>query len=68
MLVFVDTQVRCDQLFQQLTSAGYPCLSLHGGKEQLDRDYTIKDFKDKLRTLMVVCLPAPESSHTPATI
>jgi ATP-dependent RNA helicase DDX46/PRP5 len=44
-IVFVDTQAKADSLFEQLTRCGYCCLSLHGGKEQEDRDSTISDFK-----------------------
>jgi ATP-dependent RNA helicase DDX46/PRP5 len=44
-IVFVDTQAKADSLFEQLTRCGYCCLSLHGGKEQEDRDSTILDFK-----------------------
>lgn len=68
VLVFVDTQTRCDQLFQQLTNAGYPCLSLHGGKDQVDRDYTIKDFKDKFRTLMVATSVAGRGLDVPELV
>jgi ATP-dependent RNA helicase DDX46/PRP5 len=46
-IVFVDTQVRADNLFEQLLRNGYVSLSLHGGKEQEDRDSTIADFKRK---------------------
>ena len=46
-IVFVDTQVRADNLFEQLLRNGYLSLSLHGGKEQEDRDSTISDFKRK---------------------
>ncbi len=46
-IVFVDTQIRADNLFEQLLRNGYPALSLHGGKEQEDRDSTISDFKRK---------------------
>ena len=45
VIVFVDTQVKADSLFEQLTRCGYVSLSLHGGKEQEDRDSTISDFK-----------------------
>ena len=38
MLVFVDTQTKCDSLFSDLQRAGYATLSLHGGKDQTDRD------------------------------
>lgn len=47
VIVFLDTQVRTDNLFEQLLRSGYSCLSLHGGKEQEDRDSTIADFKRK---------------------
>jgi ATP-dependent RNA helicase DDX46/PRP5 len=38
ILVFVDTQQRCDNLFMELVRAGYAGLTLHGGKDQYDRD------------------------------
>lgn len=53
ILIFTDKQESVDQLFRQLIDAGYPCLSLHGGMDQSDRDFTIADFKSKLRTIMV---------------
>jgi len=46
-IIFVDTQIRADNLFEQLLRNGYVTLSLHGGKEQEDRDSTISDFKRK---------------------
>lgn len=52
-LIFVDTQERCDEVFSDLMKAGYFALSLHGGMDQVDRDQTIADFKNKLRTIMV---------------
>lgn len=45
VLIFVDTQVKADSLYEQLMRCGYVSLSLHGGKEQEDRDSTISDFK-----------------------
>ena len=53
ILIFVDKQEAVDNLFRELISSGYPCLALHGGMDQNDRDYTITDFKGKLRTVMV---------------
>ena len=47
VIVFVDTQVRADSLFEQLLRNGYSTLSLHGGKDQEDRDSSISDFKRK---------------------
>lgn len=53
ILIFVDRQESADKLFADLMQAGYPCLSLHGGKDQQDRDFTIDDFKKKATTIMV---------------
>lgn len=33
--------------------AGYPCLSLHGGKDQSDRESTIADFKSSVCNILV---------------
>lgn len=44
-LVFVDRQESADDLFRDLLQRGYVCSSLHGGKEQIDRDEAIKNFK-----------------------
>ena len=53
ILVFVGSQDRCDMLFTELVSSGYPCLSLHGGNDQDDRESTIADFKSDACDLMV---------------
>jgi len=45
VLIFVDTQDAADNLFKELVGKGYACLSLHGGKEQVDRDQILNDFK-----------------------
>mmetsp|Transcript_15775 Transcript_15775/g.23219 ORF Transcript_15775/g.23219 Transcript_15775/m.23219 type:complete len:495 (+) Transcript_15775:1770-3254(+) len=47
VIVFVNTQAKADSIFEQLLRCGYISLSLHGGKEQEDRDSTISDFKQK---------------------
>ncbi|GMH73165.1 hypothetical protein TrST_g7019 [Triparma strigata] len=46
VLVFVDTQQKADEIYEQLTKNGYTALSLHGGKEQDERDETISEFRD----------------------
>ena len=53
ILVFVHTQEKCDTIFRDLLRAGYPCLSLHGGKEQSDRESTISDFKSDVCNVLV---------------
>ena len=45
ILIFVDRQDSADHLLKDLLKRGYPCMSLHGGKDQADRDSTIADFK-----------------------
>jgi ATP-dependent RNA helicase DDX46/PRP5 len=44
-LIFVDRQEAADNLLRDLMRKGYVCMSLHGGKDQVDRDSTIADFK-----------------------
>ena len=53
ILVFVEKQDTADGLFKDLLKKGYPCLSLHGGMDQFDRDSTIADFKNGVTKLMV---------------
>ncbi|KAG0140480.1 hypothetical protein CROQUDRAFT_53185 [Cronartium quercuum f. sp. fusiforme G11] len=52
-LVFVDRQESADNLFRDLLKKGYPCLSLHGGKEQVDRDQVIADFKAGVTPIVI---------------
>lgn len=44
-LIFVHRQDSADNLLRDLLAKNYACMSLHGGKEQVDRDATISDFK-----------------------
>ncbi|KAI1807119.1 P-loop containing nucleoside triphosphate hydrolase protein [Daldinia bambusicola] len=44
-LIFVERQEKADDLLKELLRKGYPCMSIHGGKDQIDRDSTIVDFK-----------------------
>ncbi|KAG2501579.1 hypothetical protein HYH03_000084 [Edaphochlamys debaryana] len=53
ILIFVDKQESCDNLFRDLLRYGYPCLSLHGGKDQSDRESTIADFKGAVCNILV---------------
>ncbi|XP_057308530.1 probable ATP-dependent RNA helicase DDX46 [Hydractinia symbiolongicarpus] len=53
VLAFVEKQDTADSLFKDLLKNGYPCLSLHGGMDQFDRDSTIADFKNGVTRLMV---------------
>ncbi|XP_074622997.1 putative ATP-dependent RNA helicase DDX46 isoform X2 [Acropora palmata] len=53
VLVFVEKQEKADMLFKDLLRRSYPCLSLHGGMDQFDRDSTIADFKNGVTNLMI---------------
>jgi ATP-dependent RNA helicase DDX46/PRP5 len=53
ILVFVHSQEKADAVFRELLKAGYPCLSLHGGKDQEDRESTLADFKADVCSLLV---------------
>jgi ATP-dependent RNA helicase DDX46/PRP5 len=52
-LIFVDRQESADNLLKELMRKGYPCMSIHGGKDQVDRDSTIEDFKAGIFPLLV---------------
>ncbi|ORX44050.1 P-loop containing nucleoside triphosphate hydrolase protein [Piromyces finnis] len=52
-LVFVDRQEAADNLLRELIRFGYPCQSLHGGKDQADRDSTISDFKSGVTNILI---------------
>ncbi|KAK0628447.1 P-loop containing nucleoside triphosphate hydrolase protein [Bombardia bombarda] len=44
-LIFVERQEKADELLRELLRRGYGCMSIHGGKDQEDRNSTISDFK-----------------------
>ncbi|KAI8053810.1 hypothetical protein BDF22DRAFT_438898 [Syncephalis plumigaleata] len=52
-LIFVDRQEAADNLMRDLMRRGYSALSLHGGKDQMDRDSTISDFKAGVVPILV---------------
>ncbi|KAG0321143.1 pre-mRNA processing RNA-helicase [Linnemannia gamsii] len=45
VLIFVSRQEAADNLLRDLNRRGYPSMSIHGGKDQVDRDSAISDFK-----------------------
>jgi ATP-dependent RNA helicase DDX46/PRP5 len=52
-LIFVDRQDSADGLLKALMNRGYPCMSIHGGKDQIDRDSTIADFKAGIVPILI---------------
>jgi len=66
ILIFVEKQIEADDLFKELFKIGYKCLVLHGGMDQTDREFTIQDFKDKVRNVMIatsVCARGLDIKH-----
>jgi ATP-dependent RNA helicase DDX46/PRP5 len=53
ILIFTDRQESVDQLYRQLLEQGYNSMTLHGGKDQLDRISVISDFKSGLENIMI---------------
>ncbi|KAF9122062.1 pre-mRNA processing RNA-helicase [Mortierella sp. 14UC] len=45
VLIFVSRQEAADNLLRDLNRRGYLSMSIHGGKDQVDRDSAISDFK-----------------------
>ncbi|KAI1263099.1 P-loop containing nucleoside triphosphate hydrolase protein [Xylariaceae sp. FL1019] len=52
-LIFVERQEKADDLLKDLLQKGYPCMSIHGGKDQIDRDSTIQDFKNGVVPILI---------------
>ncbi|KAI8071365.1 P-loop containing nucleoside triphosphate hydrolase protein [Gongronella butleri] len=53
VLIFVDRQEAADNLLGELLRRGYISQSLHGGKDQVDRDTTIADFKSGVINILI---------------
>ncbi|CAL8089985.1 unnamed protein product [Calicophoron daubneyi] len=59
VLIFVEKQESADELMRVLLKYGYPCLSLHGGIDQYDRDSVMTDFKrGNIRLLIATSVAA----------
>ena len=59
VLVFVNKQDTADLILKDVMSVGYPCLTLHGGIDQQDRDSNIKDFRQgNIRLLVATSVAA----------
>lgn len=52
-IIFVDRQEATDILWKNLMSRGYVSLSIHGGKEQIDRDSALSDFRRGVVNLLI---------------
>ena len=52
-LIFVNNQDTADRLLKELMRKYYSCMSIHGGKDQIDRDSTIDDFKSGVVPILI---------------
>ncbi|KAG8052844.1 hypothetical protein GUJ93_ZPchr0001g32315 [Zizania palustris] len=52
ILIFMDTKKGCDQITRQLRMDGWPTLSIHGDKSQLERDWVLSEFKSGKSPIM----------------
>ncbi|KAK9117284.1 hypothetical protein Sjap_016231 [Stephania japonica] len=53
VLIFVETKKGCDQVTRQLRMDGWPALSIHGDKEQTERDWVLAEFKSGRNPIMI---------------
>ncbi|KAH7550517.1 hypothetical protein JRO89_XS13G0206400 [Xanthoceras sorbifolium] len=52
ILIFVETKKGCDQVTRQLRMDGWPALSIHGDKNQSERDWVLAEFKSGRSPIM----------------
>ncbi|XXG79716.1 hypothetical protein AAC387_Pa09g0728 [Persea americana] len=52
ILVFLETKKGCDQVTRQLRMDGWPALSIHGDKNQSERDWVLAEFKSGRSPIM----------------
>ncbi|XP_057804283.1 DEAD-box ATP-dependent RNA helicase 20 [Salvia miltiorrhiza] len=53
ILIFVETKKGCDQVTRQLRMDGWPALSIHGDKNQDERDWVLAEFKSSRTPIMI---------------
>ncbi|KAE8665911.1 hypothetical protein F3Y22_tig00112523pilonHSYRG00116 [Hibiscus syriacus] len=49
---FMETKKGCDQVTRQLRMDGWPVLSIHGYKNQAERDWVLAEFKSGRSPIM----------------
>lgn len=58
-MVFCNTKLMVDEVFEELEKQGYPCEKIHGGMEQRDRTRVMEDFrKGRFRYLVATDVAA----------
>jgi ATP-dependent RNA helicase DDX46/PRP5 len=64
-LVFVERQEKAEDLLQILMRKGYPCNSIHGAKDQIDRSDAINDLKNGAIPLLIATSVAARGLDIP---
>lgn len=52
-LIFVQQTQTADLLLLKIQKATYPCVSVHGNRDQVDRDADMTDFKNGVQPIMI---------------
>ncbi|WKA08750.1 hypothetical protein VitviT2T_026445 [Vitis vinifera] len=52
ILIFMETKKGCDQVTRQMRMDGWPSLSIHGDKNQAERDWVLAEFKSGRSPIM----------------
>lgn len=52
ILIFMETKKGCDHVTRQLRMDGWPALSIHGDKNQSERDWVLAEFKSGRSPIM----------------
>ena len=45
-IIFCKTKANCDNITRMIRMDGLPALAIHGNKEQRERDWTLREFKE----------------------
>lgn len=52
-LIFVETKAKADDLTRRLRSVGWPVLSIHGDKQQGEREWVLKEFRRGAQPIVI---------------
>jgi ATP-dependent RNA helicase DDX41 len=53
VLIFCETKTECDDILEYLMLKGVAAVAIHGGKEQDEREYAIKMFKEGKKDVLI---------------
>lgn len=53
ILIFVETKRGADTLTREMRTNGWPALSIHGDKQQSERDWVLKEFRDGKNPILI---------------